>query len=172
MKRMSLVIALAALVAIGVFGVKAYSEGDSAWLDLENCSMCKSMHTEKGLMENMKWENHKIATGMMSVTVVNPGYEDAYARSMQAMDATSKRLHEGEEMQLCGFCQNMGRLMQSGAKMEQFDTNGGHVMLVTAMDPAVVNNIHEHVTRTQDEFAKMMAAHGEDHGDGHDQAHN
>ena len=172
MKRISLAIVLVAAAAVGVFGVMAYSEGDSAWLDLENCSMCKSMHAEEGLMENMKWENHKIATGMMSVTVVDPAFEDAYGRSMKAMHEMGQRMHEGEQMPLCGFCKSMGKLMMDGAKMENFDTNGGHVMLITAMDPKVINDIHDHVTKTQDEFAKMTAAHEEGHEYGHDQANN
>jgi len=120
--------------------------------------MCKHMMAEEGLM---------------SVTVVAPGYEDAFTRTMTNMKATSEKLMTGEKMYLCGFCQSYGALHMTGANFERFETIGGYIKLVTSGDPAVVEKIHAHGQRTIDEYNKMLAAEaheehshsGHSHGD-------
>jgi len=133
------------------------AQGDP-WFDLENCSMCKTMTAEEGLMENMVWENYLTADGMMTVTVVDPAYEAAFQKSMLAMQAVGAQLAAGEEMYLCGFCQSYGGLVMAGADLENFDTAGGFINLISSQDPAVVEMIHAHGQRTIDEYDLMVAA--------------
>ena len=61
MKKLGIALVLACLTLT----VAVATAGDKAWFDLENCGMCKNMMAEEGLMENMKWETHAIAAGLM-----------------------------------------------------------------------------------------------------------
>ena len=141
----------------------------SPWFDLDNCSMCKNMTAEEGLMEHMEWENHLIESGMLSVTLVDPSYAAAFERAMTNMHATGEKLMTGEQMYLCGYCQGYGTLMMAGATWEKVDTEAGHISLVTSTDPVVVAQIREFGQRTIDEYATMMAAsHGEHPHDTHE----
>jgi len=148
------------LTAIGLciaFGVAlADTPGETTWFDLQNCAMCKNMTAQAGLMEHMNWENHVIGAGMMMLTIVDPDYEAAYATAMKGMQATGQELMAGKEMPLCGSCVAMGKLIMAGAKMENLDTKGGHVMLLTSTDPELVKEIQAYGQRNIDEMAKMV----------------
>jgi len=141
--------------------------GDMAWFDLENCGMCKNMSAEEGLMEAMTWENHLTADGMMSVTVVAHGHEEAFKRSMENMEKTGQKMMAGEKMELCGFCSSYGNLAMAGATIENFETAAGHVGLVTSRDPAVIKQIHAHGQKTIEEYSKMFGGEDHPHGDEH-----
>ncbi len=45
------------------------------WVDMQNCPICKNVSSEKGLMENMTWEHHLTATGVMTVSTVKPEFQ-------------------------------------------------------------------------------------------------
>ena len=172
-KTISATVAVLTLVLLTV--PVAFAAQEQAWFDFDNCSMCQKMTAEKGLMENMQWENYLTADGMMTVTVVNPGYEEAFARAMKNMETVGGQLMAGEKLYLCGFCTSYGALQMAGATIENFETAGGHINLVTSREPAAIEKIHVHGQRTIDEMAKMTAGdkHGShDHGShGHDHAH-
>lgn len=131
------------------------------WFDLENCEMCKQMTAEEGLMEHMQWENHLTKDGMVSITTVDPGYEEAFQRSMKHMQAVGEKMMAGEKVQLCGFCQSYGGLHMAGADFEQFPTQNGAFELISSHDPAIVAKIHKHGQTTIDEYKKMFGAEGE-----------
>jgi hypothetical protein len=155
-----------ALLALAAWNMPAAAATDETpWFDLENCAMCKHMSAEEGLMENMHWENHLTADGMMSVTVVAPGYEKAFDKSMKNMMATGEKLKTGNDPNLCGFCRSFGDLQKAGATSEYFDTEAGHINLVTSRDPAVIEKIHAHGQKTIDEYATMFGGHqaGKEH---------
>ncbi|MEN8008144.1 MAG: hypothetical protein ABFS42_14075 [Candidatus Krumholzibacteriota bacterium] len=160
-KRLALIFGVFALTAFAL--PLAAAPGTTPWFDLDNCDMCKNMTAEEGLMEAMDWENHLTKDGMVSITVVAPGHEEAFARSMQNMKAAGEKMMTGEKMYLCGFCQSYGGLHMSGASFEHIETKNGTIELVTSHDPAVVKMIHTHGQRTIDEYKKMVAA--ESHGD-------
>ena len=165
MKRHTFSILLALTSVVALSFPAAFAAPSDPWFDLDNCKMCQPMTQEKGLMENMEWENHLTADGMMTVTVIAPGYEKAFESVMKKMEATGEKLMAGEKMHLCGFCQSYGGLQMAGATFENFVTGGGLINLVTSRDPAVIEMIHEHGQKTIDEHAKMMAAmDGGDHG--------
>jgi len=160
-KRTALVFCVFTLAALAL--PLDAAPGTALWFDLENCSMCKHMTAEEGLMEHMEWENHLTTDGMMSITIVAAGYEEAFARSMKNMKATGEKLMTGEKMYLCGFCQSYGGLHMAGANFEHIEAKAGIIELVTSHDPEVVKKIHTHGQQTIDEYNKMVAA--ESHGD-------
>lgn len=168
-KNIALTFFLAATVALA-FPVMA-APGTTPWFDLDNCSMCKGMVAEEGLMENMQWENHLTKNGMMSITSVNAGYEEAYQRSMKTMQATGEKMMAGEKMYLCGFCQSYGGLHMAGADFEHIETKTGIIELISSNDPAVVAKIQKHGKTTIDEYAKMFGAGEHGSHDGHDHGH-
>jgi hypothetical protein len=123
--------------------------------DFHNCALCKPLMAEPNLMQNMKWDTKKIATGMVSITTVPPDFEQAYARAHSAMMANVAKLEAGTPMDLCPFCQGMNKLAAAGAKIENIDGAGAHVMVVSSQDPAVIQKIHEHVKWVEEAQAKM-----------------
>lgn len=167
-KNIQLLLAVTALLILSV--PLTFAAQDAPWFDLEKCSMCKQMTAEEGLMDHMEWENLLTADGMMSVTVVDPKYDEAFKRSMKNMEAVGIKLMSGESLYLCGFCQSYGALHMAGANFENFETDMGYISLATSHDPAVVKKIHDHTQKTIDEYAKMVAAEGKDGHDheGHD----
>jgi hypothetical protein len=153
-KMMFSAIAIATLL-VGAAGTLWATEG-SGWFDNANCAMCSNITAEKGLMEHMKLENYKVATGMMSVTIVEPAYAEAWARAETKMSAMGDRLMKGEKMTLCGCCQDITDMMSAGAKMDNLHTGAGSVMMVTSTDPALIGRLQAHADRTNAEMAKMM----------------
>jgi hypothetical protein len=160
-KLMFAAVVLATLV-LGAAGTLSATEG-SAWFDMNNCSMCTSMTSEQGLMEHMKWENFKVATGMVSLTTVDPAYAEAWARASAKMDETGAKLMKGEKLPLCGCCQDIMDMMSAGAKMDHLKTNGGSAMVLTSTDAALIGKIQAHADRTNAEMAKMKGMEGQAH---------
>lgn len=111
---------------------------------------------QPGLMEHLTYENFVIGTGTMSVTTVDPGFEGAYAKAMEAMHAVGEEMTAGKQMPLCGSCQDMMRLVKAGAKMENVDAKGAHILLLTSTDPEVIKELQAHGRRSIDEMAQLM----------------
>lgn len=107
-------------------------------------------------MEHLTYENFVIGTGTMSVTTVDPGFEGAYAKAMEAMHAVGEEMTAGKQMPLCGSCQDMMRLVKAGAKMENVDAKGAHILLLTSTDPEVIKELQAHGRRSIDEMAQLM----------------
>ena len=166
MKLRWMTAAIAATLILSFVPAQAGDEG--AWFDMENCSMCKHLTTQEGLLDHMIWENHIIANGALSFTKVDPEYKDAYKQMGKDMEAVGAKLMAGEQLPLCNFCQSYGGLMMAGAKMEMIETAGGEIGLVTSTDPEMVKKIHAHTQRTIDEYAKMFGGEEAGHeGHGH-----
>jgi hypothetical protein len=152
------------LVAIAVVNAEdAATPVEKPWFDMPNCGFCKHLLTD-GLIDHLDWQNHVVATGMMSVTTVEPGWEDKYKVCMAAMEETGKKMMAGEQVPMCGFCTSYGALYATGKiTFEEFETKTGDVTLVTSTDPEIIAMIQQHAQRTIDEFAKMEAAKHEGH---------
>ncbi|MDX1387833.1 MAG: hypothetical protein R3344_01505 [Acidobacteriota bacterium] len=147
--------------------------GEGAWFDPENCSICKNMAAEEGLMEHTKWETYMISNGAMSVMVVDPAYAEKMERASKGMEATIAKLESGEQLPLCGFCMSYGNLMMNGAEREEFMTEWGtHISLMTSDNPELVEAIQAHFEKTIVEYAKFMEAGGHGHDDHAGHAHN
>ncbi len=155
---------LAALLVVAIAVVNAEdaaTPAEETWFDMPNCGFCKNLLTD-GLVDHLDWKNHVIATGMMSVTTVESGWEDKYATCMANMEEAGKKMMAGEQVPMCGFCNSYGSLHATGkVTFEEFDTKTGDVMLATATDPETIAMIQKHAQRTIDEFAKVAAAEAE-----------
>ena len=156
MKAIRIGLLLAMVVAVAAFVVAE----DKPWFDLENCSMCKGMMAQEGLMENMTWDHYLTKNGMMSVTTIADGYREKYDASHKTMMETVVKMKAGEEMYLCGFCTRHGELAQAGVNKEHFSTKAGDVSLMTSSDKKIVEEIHAFAQKTIDELAKMAAVNG------------
>ena len=156
MKAIRIGLLLAMVVAVAAFVVAE----DKPWFDLENCSMCKGMIAQEGLMENMTWDHYLTKNGMMSVTTIADGYREKYDASHKTIMETVVKMKAGEEMYLCGFCTRHGELAQAGVNKEHFSTKAGDVSLMTSSDKKIVEEIHAFAQKTIDELAKMAAVNG------------
>ncbi len=174
MKKTILLIAVFATLGCGVALAEHPTEhpaqkaiGDS-WFDLENCGMCKNLHNDEELFENMQWDTKLFAQGLIEVTTVPAAYEDRFDKLMAAMEATGAKLMAGEKIPLCGMCQSYGGLMMAGASMEQMQVGEAHISVISSADPAVIQKIRAHGETTIEEMKKWMSeGHSNDHGHDH-----
>ena len=148
MTRRLIALSLAALVVAGVAVA-----GGQAWFD-HDCALCKSLMSDEALMKNMAWEQHDISDGIIAVTTVKPDYLAAYRTAHNDMSATTQRLMQGEQMELCGSCTAMGKCMMMGAQQEYVETSTGDVWIVTSDNPEVVADLHKWVERNNAEMKK------------------
>ena len=146
---MKTVVALAVLGLVAAWANPARADEQAAqddpWAEMEKCDICKTMAENKELMQNTTWESHKIDAGALFVMTVPKEMKKDFDACCEKMEAAIQKAESGEKMELCGFCQSMGKLMQAGAKMEEVKTARGMIQLITSQDPAVVKMIHEHV---------------------------
>ena len=81
-------LAVAALVVM-TLAVTGGSSEEEAWFDMENCSLCKNLMAEEGLMENMKMDSYMIATGWMMVSRVPEEHKAAHATAKKNMEKSA-----------------------------------------------------------------------------------
>jgi hypothetical protein len=155
MKQALLVLSFA--LALAIVGTLATAEEDQTWFDLENCSFCKHLGAEKGLMESVRWETHLTDNGVVILTLVPAVHEEAFQRAEKHMQETAAKMGSGEPMHTCGFCQSYGALMMAGVQIENFTGDVARVTLMTSSDESVVKMIHAHAQRTIDEHGKWLA---------------
>jgi len=153
--------ALGVLLCIGalalVAGLAPAEEEHQAWFDIENCTFCKNLGQEEGLLDNIKWETHMIENGAVTLTQVPAEWEEAFERAEKHMSEAAAKMGSGEPVHLCGFCQSYGKLMTSGVKMESFKSDVARVTLMTSTDEKVVQMIHEHAKKTIEEYENWIA---------------
>ncbi len=166
-KLIMITLALALLIGIGMVQAdETGNTGEAKWFDMENCGMCKNLSAEKGLMQNMKWEQHNISNGVMSVCTVTPEFMEAHKRAEKNMEAMSKKLMSGEKIEMCGSCMALGSLFPKGLKHEKVDTENGGITLFTSDNPEVVKELHAWADKNAEEMKKMIPGTKESH-DGH-----
>ena len=150
--------ALVAVVAFTTMSIADHHGEKKAWLDLQGCDMCKHMGQNMEMMEHVTWENHKIANGLLSASVVPKKYKEQMDAVHQKMKAVGEKAAKGAKIKMCGHCESYGELAMAGAKIEEIRTDFGHIALVTSDDPDVVKKIHAHTDRTVKEYAAYIAA--------------
>jgi hypothetical protein len=156
----------AAVLAVTT-GVAAAASTD-AWLDIENCGLCKNLTTDKELFAAMEWDTKLFANGLMEVTTVPVAYEARFQKLMGAMEASGAKMMAGEKMDMCGMCQSYGAMMMAGVTMDQMQVGENHISIISSRDPKVVEMIRAHGQTTIDEMVKWKAAesgHGHSHGE-------
>ncbi len=127
----------------------------SAWFDMEHCEMCKPLTEQPGLLQNLTWEQHAIANGIVSVTTVREPFMKQYKDAQAKMAEVAKRLQAGEKVQLCPSCTAFGQCMMKGAKLETVETKHGDLMIATSDNPELVAEMQAWAKRSNEEMAKM-----------------
>jgi len=157
-------IALVLILAVGIAVTAVADEhGDEvAWFDMENCDFCKHFLVDAKLLDNMTWECHDIANGMVSISTVDPEYKDSYKKAQAAMIELGTKLEKGElqvaDVKMCGHCMAYGGLMDAGAKFEYIMGEAADVTIITSDDPAIVEKIKGFAETNRIEHAKWEAA--------------
>lgn len=170
MKRIAAVV-----VALTVAGVATHwaaadnqpetSRVEQMMAEMATCEICSSMMEHPELMQSVEWETHKIDQGMLMVATVPKEHLEAFRKMSkqweQAIEEVKAASSRGEEVELCTFCGEMGKLMQAGAKHQEVATKHGAVTLVTSDKPEVVKQIHalaEKSIELEKEMAQMFQA--------------
>jgi len=160
-------VTMLAIVMILALAVMA-SADEKPWFDFENCSMCKPIMAQEGLMQGMTYESFPIYNGMMGVSTVPAGLADKFAAADAEMDKVAGKLMAGEKMYLCGMCTAFMAAMDSTVHMEKIKTKEGQISLTTSDNPETAAKLQEIAKRNQEEMAKMAEAGAEMKGhEGH-----
>lgn len=139
----------------------AFAGSSAPWVDMKSCPICMNVSSEEGLMENMTWEHHLTATGVMTVSTIKSEFQPQFARAKAGMKDILDKVVAGEEIQVCGYCSSISTLLKEGAKAENIITKASDIMLVSSTDEAMIARIHTHAQKTID---FLSAAHeGYDH---------
>jgi hypothetical protein len=150
---------LTVILGIMLIAGSALAEEEKPWFDLENCAFCKNLSAEEGLLDNFpKWEHYNIHNGMLTLSVVEKEYIPAFKNAIANMNKVVKQLEAGENVHLCGMCESFGSLMMAGVKIEEIESENIFVSMMTSDNPEVVEQIHQHTDRTNDEYAKWLEA--------------
>ena len=153
--RIASVIFLVLIATVAIAGEKG------PWVDMKDCPICKNVSSEEGLMDNMTWEHHLTATGVMTVSTVKSEFQPQFARAKAAMKDLLGKVVAGEEIQVCGYCTSISSLLKEGVKAENIVTEASDIMLISSTDEAMIAKIHYHAQKTID---FLGAAHeGHDH---------
>jgi hypothetical protein len=134
--------------------------GENApWVDMEGCPICMNVSSEEGLMENMTWEHHLTATGVMIVSTVESKFQPQFERAKAGMKKLLGKVVAGEEIPVCGYCTSLSSLLKQGAKAENIVTKASDIMLISSTDEALIARIHIHAQKTIDFLSAAHAGH-------------
>jgi len=144
-----------------VLAVAATAGDEKPWFDMENCAFCKHIVAEKGLMEHMCFEYHDLTNGILSITTVDPEYQEAYERAQKNMEAVGAEMMKDPQAQppyMCGHCEAYGGLIMAGVMPQHVKAAVGDILVWTSDDPEMVAKLHAFADRSMEEMAKMKAA--------------
>lgn len=156
MRKVLIMLMPVAVLALIVVAIQA-QQVPTKWLDPQNCYFCKPMAETPGLMEHVKWETHKIANGVVSLTTYSPEWKDKTEVALAEMHKLWVNYDPAKHYQMCGMCQAWTKLPQDKIKMETVEFNGGELSISTSTDPMVVAKLHEIADKTTAAMATMAA---------------
>ena len=149
MLRKMILLTVAAVLVAGVA-----TAGETAWFDMDNCSMCTNISNRHELMGNITWEQHNIEGGIVSVTTVEMKYIEDYRTAHASMVETSMKLQSGEKMEFCGSCSALGMCLMKGVDQQYVETLHGDVWIITSENAEVAAELQAWAKRNKDEMAK------------------
>jgi len=136
---------------------KEKQDKEVAWFDMDHCAICKNMASMKDDMHKIKWDVHMLDNGMLMVSVVPRKMKEGMAKAGEGVKKTVKRLESGEQLDLCGFCQSYGGLMEMGADIKELKSVGVDITVITSSDAEVVKKIQAFGKKSKVEHKKMLA---------------
>ena len=110
-------------------------------------------------MENMTWEHHLTATGVMTVSTIKPEFYPQFARAKARMKELLGKVVAGEEIQVCGYCSSIASLLKGSATAENVVTKASDIMLISSTDDATIAKIHAHAQKTIDFLEATSGGH-------------
>ena len=128
----------------------AFAGDQAPWVDFQGCPICSNVTHEEGLMENMAWEHHLTASGVMTVSTVKPEFQPQFDRAKAKMKAVLGKVLAGEKIEVCGYCTSLTSLLKDGAKAENIITSASDIMMFSSTDEAMILKIHKHAQKTND----------------------
>ncbi len=155
-------------IRVFVFGVVLFASALAlaGEVDFMKCQVCKPMMQEPGLMQHMRWDNQKLASGMIMVNTIDRDYVEAFDRAHEKMLKNLAKLEGGEELDMCPICYRMTGLAAEGASIENVSSGDTRITIVTAQNKKTVGKIHEHHDWMQKQFGGAKQEHeGHDHGE-------
>lgn len=145
-----------AIVSLSIAGDKA--ETTQSWFDLKNCAFCAPIAAQPGLLEHMKPEYHTISNGLVSVLVIEPGYDGAFKKALEGMTSAYVDMQAGKGMTICPHCSTMGDIEKNPkVKTDFMQTSFGFITIYTSADSLLVAQIQDFGKKT-DEASKQMAS--------------
>lgn len=135
---------------------------EKPWFDMDKCAFCKQLVKYDGLVENMKSEYHHISNGILSITVVDDKYNDAYNQAQADMERVAAEMGKGGEFPyMCGHCSKYGYFMMSGVKMEAVEADAGIILIMQSDDTTMVKELHAFADKSEAEMEKLLAKQSE-----------
>jgi hypothetical protein len=125
----------------------AAPDKDAMMAEMMSCKICKAMAPNMAtFMPVMSSEVVKMDNGMAIVHhISDPKVVPTFQATCAEMAAAGKSLKSMPEAQwkeaLCGHCEEMMSLVQSGASIGSGNTKDGTVLVLTSADPAVQSKI-------------------------------
>ena len=155
--RKSLVVLLP-LAILALVAVAIQAEEGTKWVDPQNCYFCKPLAETPGLMEHVGWENHKIKSGMVSVTTYTPEWKEKYKAASAEMQKRWSTMDPKQTYQMCGMCQAWMKVPMDKVSWETVEFTGGELGITTTSDSAVVPQLHAICDKTCPAMDEMMKA--------------
>ncbi len=147
---------LVVIFSLSFAGDKA--ETTQSWFDLKNCAFCAPIAAQPGLLEHMKPEYHNISNGLVSVLVIDQGYDGAFKKALDGMTTAFVDMQAGKAMTICPHCSTMGDIEKNPkVKTDFMQTGFGFITIYTSTDSLLVAQIQDFGKKT-DEASKQMAA--------------
>jgi hypothetical protein len=141
---------IASIIGLIVIATVAFAGDNAPWVDMKGCPICSNVSSQEGLMENMTWEHHLTATGVMTSSTIRPEFQPQFAKAKAAMKELMGKVVAGEDVQVCGYCSSIASLLKNGAKAENIVTTASDIMLISSTDQAMITEIHTHAQKTID----------------------
>jgi hypothetical protein len=136
---------LAILVAFGALLAASALAGQrlEGWFDYEHCAYCRAWAAQPGLVAHSHDEAHELSDGIVWVTTIDNGYEDAFAKALKAEDSVTAELNAGKDLPLCRYCATIGDLAHEGARIEAVPCHSALVTIYSSADTSVVRQLRE-----------------------------
>ncbi len=113
------------------------------WFDYDHCAYCREWAAQPGLVAHSHDEAHEISDGIVWVTTIDNGYEDAFATALAAEDKVAADLGAGKDLPLCQYCATIGELGKKGVRIEAIPCRNALVTIYTSTDTSLVWQIRE-----------------------------
>jgi len=131
---------------------------EQPWFDMKNCAFCKEIDAQPGLMQHMTNEYHNIKGGYLSITHIDPEYQEAFKKAQAGMQKVVADMQStGKMPPMCQHCTKYGEFLHAGAQEQYVHSAFGEIFMMTSSDTAMVTSLQAFSARCGQECEKMKA---------------